>query len=216
VCSSDLRRINSIIGIAMAVWGVICMSIMILDRIFEPLLQTLGLTPESITLIFWGLYFAIMIIRGILARYKIGSFDKWDEFEKRFVTRIEQRRKKVSFDVPNPFKPGKLLHIKFKAKSIAEADRIAEALGIINVEDGTHELSKAAELASTISISPDLKREIFSGRLSTKEISAKCGVPAEQLGDILSGQYSKKEIMIKYAMRAEELQQIYKMLENWP
>ena len=87
-----------------------------------------------------------------------------------------------------------------------------EQLTKMPIEDQGKNLRE--ELTRPISIPPDVKRDILSGKISEKEIMAKYGIPAKQLRDILSGQYSKRDIMIKYAMRAEELEEIYKTLER--
>jgi lambda repressor-like predicted transcriptional regulator len=181
-----------IYAIWMTVW------IVYLGKLVE---NFLGLPPQWIwtDLILLGLMIAPFPVLMLIVRSWPGSSNQ-EEFEKQDVSRVGGRARRVSFNVPNPLESGKLLYIQFKAKSSVEAEQIAEALGIIKVEHGTHELSKAAELASTITISPDLKRDIFSGRLSMEEISAKCGVSAEQLRDILSDRYSKDEIMIEYAL----------------
>jgi hypothetical protein len=51
-----------------------------------------------------------------------------EEFDKNLVTQIERREEKISFKVPNPMKPGKLLSIRFMAKSKDEAEQIQQAL----------------------------------------------------------------------------------------
>jgi hypothetical protein len=51
-----------------------------------------------------------------------------DEYETRFVTRLMRHGKRISFDLPNPLKPGQFLHVKFRAKGVAEAEQIVEAL----------------------------------------------------------------------------------------
>ena len=189
------------------------------DMLIESQVQNfLGLPPLWI----WTklILFALMVAPFIGGAFIVNSWPgstSPEEFEKRVVTLIGQRGKRVSFDVPNPFKSGKFLHVNFKAKTSAEADQIVEAVRISKVADGTDELSEAtdlsrAELAETISVSPDAKREFLSGLPSEKEVMAKYGVPAKQLRDILSGQYSKKEIMIKYAMPPEEIEEICKRL----
>jgi hypothetical protein len=137
----------------------------------------LGLPPLWI----WNklILFALMVAPFIGLAFIVNSWPgstSPEEFEKRVVTLIGQRGKRVSFDVPNPFKSGKSLPVNFKAKTSAEADQIVEAL------------LQGQEITKAVSIPPDVKR------------------------DILSGRYSKNEIMRKYAIPPEELEDIYKML----
>jgi lambda repressor-like predicted transcriptional regulator len=204
-------RMLSFLWVIYAIWMTVWF--VYLGKLVE---NFLGLPPQWIwtDLILLGLMLAPFPVIALVLGSWPGSNNQ-EEFEKQDVSRVGGRGKRVYFCVPNPLKSGKLLYIQFKAKSSVEAEQIAEALGIIKVEHGTHELSNAAELASTVSISPDLKRDIFSGRLSMEEIGAKCGVSAGQLRDILSAQYSKDEIMIKYALGHKELDNIYKTLKRY-
>jgi hypothetical protein len=71
-----------------------------------------------------------------LAPLIVGLFLQWlwpssaaaEEYEKSVVTGLERHGKRVSFDLPDPLKPGKLRHVKFRAKSIDEAEQIEQAL----------------------------------------------------------------------------------------
>jgi hypothetical protein len=95
-----------------------------------------------------------------------------EDYERRFVTHIERRGKKVSFDLPNPVKPGKFLHVKFKPKSIEEAEQIVEVL------------LEGQKIASAVSIPPDVEKDILSGQLSKQEIMMKYAIRAEELEEM--------------------------------
>jgi hypothetical protein len=122
-----------------------------------------------------------------------------EEFEKRFVTRLGGSGREVSFDVPNPFKPGKFLHVKFRAKSIEEAEQIEQALSISKAE--------VAPEGREVSISPDVKGQ---------EIARAISIAPDVEKDIISGRFSKRDIMVKYAIPAKELEEMYKMLSEKP
>ena len=163
-----------------------------------------GLAPHGRFWIDLIIILAPLIILYLLVRGWPASMSL-EEFDKKFVTRIGRRKKSVSFTVPDPFKSGKSLDISFKANSVAEVDRIIEKL-----LEG-QELPES-KLPGSVSIPPETKMDILSGKISDYEIRWKYNIPAKQLRDIISGELSNQEIMIKYAMPAEELEEIYKKL----
>jgi hypothetical protein len=165
-----------------------------------------GLAPRGNFWIDFIITLAPAIIGVLLVNQWPGSMS-FEKFDKKSVTRVGRQKRYVSFTVPDPFKSGKVLDISFKANSIAEVDQIIEKL-----LEG-QELPES-KLPGSVSIPPETKMDILSGKISDYEIMWKYNIPAKQLRDIISGELSNQEIMIKYAMRAEELEEIHKKLEN--
>ena len=187
-------------------WMIWLIGVDVFPQIQSQIRTFAGLAPHGKTWVDLIVLLAPLIIGFIFVRQWPGSMS-FEEFDKKFVTRVGRQKEHVSFTVADPLKPGKVLDIKFKANSIAEADRIVEKL-----LEG-QELPES-KLPGSVSIPPETKADILSGKISDYEIMWKYNIPAKQLRDIVSGELSNREIMIKYAMRAEELEEIHKKLES--
>jgi hypothetical protein len=201
--------------ILLLIWGIW----IILWQKIESLLRVyLGLPSGELWADFVavGVSFAPLIL-GLLAVWLWPISSTPEEFETRFVTGIKRWGKKVSFDFLTSSETVKYPRVTFLANSIEEAEAIELALRISKEAalEG-RQLSGSPgtkwDIPSGASISPDVKRDILSGKLSEKEILAEYGVPAKQLRDILSGEFSEREVMIRYAMRPEDLEEMYEML----
>jgi hypothetical protein len=197
------RQRSWMISIPSMMWFI---GLQLFPQIDSQIRTLFGVAPHGrwISLI---IIFAPILYWFLIVRLGWPGSMSFEEFDKKFVSRIGRQKKHVSFTVPDPFKPGKVLDINFKANSIAEADEIVEKL-----LEG-QELPES-KLPGSVSISPETKADILSGKISDYEIMWKYNIPAKQLRDIVSGELSNREIMIKYAMRAEELEEIHKKLES--
>jgi hypothetical protein len=219
-------------------WAFVVAAVFIFVVILEKTFYVLGLLSIS-GWDDWIIFCSMLAL--CMAAYTFGQYKldvrNLETFEKKFVTRIGRDGSKLSLDVQNPKKSGELLHVNFKAKNIAEANRIMEAL------------SKEKEVTGTISVCPDVEPGTLSGISSKREIMDKQASPFEEFEeaneilpgktqfsiealtegqepgkkiiippnverDLLSGQYSRNEIMIKYAMPAEELARISEILAS--